>query len=196
MTETSDPDRVAPDVMGALEAVLMVIDRPASCVDLAAAVEAPVERVRHALEALAAEYAGAFGARRRGFELREVGGGWRIYSRGEHAPAVERFVRDGAATRLSPAALETLAIVAYKGPITRGRIAQVRGVGVDSVTRTLLGRGLIEEVGVEEGSGAILYATTDVFLEQMGISSLRELEPLEPRLPRGDALDEIKQQVE
>jgi segregation and condensation protein B len=178
-----------------LEAVLMVVDRPASTTDLAIAVGVPVEEAHRALVALAAEYRGAAGARLRGFELREVAGGWRIYSHPAHAAVVERFVRDGATAKLTAAALETLAIVAYKGPVTRARISAVRGVSVDSVMRTLTSRGLVEEVGVEEVSGAVLYATTDLFLERMGFGSLRELEPLEPYLPRGADLEEIKEQV-
>jgi segregation and condensation protein B len=182
--------------LAALEAVLMVVDQPASTTDLAIAVGLPVEEARRLLELLAAEYRGADGARPRGFELREVGGGWRIYSHPDQAGVVERFVRDGATAKLTQAALETLAIIAYKGPISRGRVSQVRGVSVDSVVRTLASRGLVEEVGVEETSGASLYATTNLFLERMGISSLRELEPLTPHLPTGEALEEIKDQVE
>jgi segregation and condensation protein B len=186
-----DSDRAA-----ALEAVLMVVDQPASTTDLAIAVGLPVDRARRLLEGLAAEYRGAGGVRARGFELREVGGGWRIYSHPSHAEVVERFVRDGATAKLTAAALETLAIVAYKGPLSRGRISAVRGVNVDSVMRTLANRGLVEEVGVDETSGAALYATTDLFLERMGIASLRELEPLTPHLPTGESLEEIKEQVE
>ncbi|MDR0594919.1 MAG: SMC-Scp complex subunit ScpB [Bifidobacteriaceae bacterium] len=186
----------ADDRRAALEAVLMVVDRPASTTDLAIAVGLPVDQARHLLEELAAEYAGAGGAPRRGFELREVGGGWRVYSHPDQAEVVERFVREGAAARLTQAALETLAIVAYKGPITRGRVSAVRGVNVDSVMRTLANRGLVEEVGSEESSGAALYATTALFLERMGISSLSELEPLTPHLPSGQTLEEIKDQVE
>jgi segregation and condensation protein B len=183
------------ELAAALEAVLMVVDQPASTTDLAIAAGVSSAEARAALEALAAEYRGAFGARPRGFELREIAGGWRIYSHPAQAAAVERFVRDGASAKLSAAALETLAIVAYKGPISRGRISQVRGVSVESVMRTLLSRGLVEEVGLEESSGAVLYATTALFLERMGMDSLRELEPLEPHLPRGAVLDEIKDQV-
>jgi segregation and condensation protein B len=179
-----------------LEAVLMVIDRPASTTDLAIAAGLPTDQAQMLLEGLAAEYRGAGGARPRGFELREVAGGWRIYSHPDHAPAVERFIRDGATAKLTQAALETLAIIAYKGPMTRGRISAVRGVNVDSVVRTLASRGLVEEIGVDESSGAALYATTDLFLERMGIASLRELEPLTPHLPAGQALEEIKDQVE
>ncbi|MDR1634879.1 MAG: SMC-Scp complex subunit ScpB [Bifidobacteriaceae bacterium] len=184
------------DKRAALEAVLMVVDRPAATTDLALAVGMPVPEARRLLEQLAAEYRGAGGAVPRGFELREIGGGWRIYSHPDHAGVVERFIRDGATAKLTQAALETLAIIAYKGPITRGRISAVRGVSVDSVVRTLTGHGLIEEVGVEESSGAALYGTTDLFLERMGIASLGELEPLTPHLPTGQALEEIKEQVE
>jgi segregation and condensation protein B len=184
------------EARAALEAVLMVVDRPASTTHLAIAVGVGVEVARRELETLAAEYRGAFGGRPRGFELREIAGGWRIYSHPDHAAAVERFVRDGASARLTQAALETLAIVAYKGPISRGRVSQVRGVNADSVMRTLSQHGLVEEAGVEEGGGAILYAVSDLFLERMGFASLDELEPLEPRLPRGEALEEIKAQVE
>jgi segregation and condensation protein B len=183
-------------LLTALEAVLMVVEQPASTTDLAIAVGVPAEAARRALERLAAEYRGAFGTRPRGVELRESAGGWRVYSHPSQAAAVERFVRDGATAKLTAAALETLAIVAYKGPTTRGRISQVRGVNVDSVMRTLTGRGLVEEVGIEETSGAVLYATTPLFLERMGIGSLRELEPLEPHLPRGADLEEIREQVE
>jgi segregation and condensation protein B len=179
-----------------LEAVLMVIDQPASTTDLAIAIGLPVDATRHLLEQLAAGYRGAGGEPTRGFELREVGGGWRIYSHPDHAEVVERFVRDGATAKLTQAALETLAIVAYKGPLSRGRISSVRGVNVDSVIRTLTNRGLIEETGVDESSGAALYGTTNLFLERMGISSLSELEPLTPYLPTGQSLEEIKDQVE
>jgi segregation and condensation protein B len=183
------------DPTAALEAVLMVVDQPASVTDLAVATDLPQEQVRAALEALAAEYRGAMGARPRGFELREVAGGWRIYSHPDHDQVVSRFVRDGATAKLSQPALETLAVVAYKGPISRGGISAVRGVNVDSVVRTLLGRGLVEEAGADEG-GATLLATTPLFLEKLGLGSLAELEPLEPHLPRGAALEEIKDQVE
>jgi segregation and condensation protein B len=173
----------------------MVVDQPASTTDLAIAVGVGPDQAQAALEALAAEYRGAFGARPRGFELRQLAGGWRVYSHPAQAEVVARFVRDGARAKLTAPALETLAIVAYKGPISRGRISAVRGVNVDSVMRTLVGRGLVEEVGLEEASGAVLYATTGLFLERMGLGSLRELEPLEPHLPRGAALEEIKDQV-
>ncbi|MDR1393717.1 MAG: SMC-Scp complex subunit ScpB [Bifidobacteriaceae bacterium] len=198
---TDEPLPVAPALKGAelaaaLEAVLMVVDQPASTTDLAIALGVPAHLAERALEGLALEYRGALGSRPRGFELRQVAGGWRVYSHPDYAAVVERFVRDGATAKLTMAALETLAIVAYKGPISRGRISAVRGVNVESVMRTLVNRGLVEEAGLEESSGAVLYATTELFLERMGMASLAELEPLEPHLPRGAALEEIRQQVE
>src|SRR5204863_5603135 len=119
----------------------------------------------------------------RGFELRRVAGGWRIYSRAEHAPVLERFVLDGQTSRLSQAALETLAIVAYRQPVSRARVSAVRGVNVDAVMRTLVTRGLVEEAGTEPESGAILYRTTSYFLERLGLASLDDLPDLAPFLP-------------
>ncbi|MCL2802777.1 MAG: SMC-Scp complex subunit ScpB [Micrococcales bacterium] len=179
----------------ALEAVLMVIDEPASSTDLAIAVDLPVPRVEQLLEELATEYRGAGSTRPRGFELRQVAGGWRIYSNPDFAEVVARFVTDGATAKLTQAALETLAIVAYKGPISRGQIAAVRGVSVDSVVRTLLTRGLIEEVEVDPVTGASLFATTGDFLQAMGLASLDQLEPLAPHLPAGQELAEIEEQI-
>ncbi|MDR1799849.1 MAG: SMC-Scp complex subunit ScpB [Bifidobacteriaceae bacterium] len=180
-----------------LEAILMVIDQPASTTDLAIAIGQPVAATERLLIDLANQYRGhGPDATVRGFELREVGGGWRIYSHPEHAAVVERFVREGLTTKLTQAALETLAIVAYKGPISRGRISAVRGVNVESVMRTLVSRGLVEEVGFEEDSGAVLYATTALFLERMGMTSLDELEPLAPHLPSGPDLAELTEQIE
>ena len=152
----------------------------------------PVDEVRARPGARAAARGGRRAAARarrrvrrsadRGFELRAVAGGWRLYTRAECAPYVERFVRDGQPAKLSQAALETLAVVAYRQPTTRSRIAAVRGVNVDAVMRTLLTRGLVAETGVERESGAILYGTTDHFLERLGLASLDELPPL-VRLP-------------
>ncbi|MDR1823759.1 MAG: SMC-Scp complex subunit ScpB [Bifidobacteriaceae bacterium] len=181
----------------ALEAILMVVDQPASTTDLAIAIGRPVEETERLLIDLAASYRGhGPDGLVRGFELREVGGGWRFYSHPDHAEVVSRFVREGITTRLTQAALETLAVVAYKGPISRGRIGAVRGVNVESVMRTLVSRGLVEEAGVEEETGAVLYATTPLFLERMGMTSLDELEPLAPHLPSGQELAEIQEQLE
>ena len=170
----------------ALEAVLMVVDEPVSEVSLATALELPVDAVRHHLQALEAEYAAAH----RGFTLRAIGGGWRMYSRAEYAQIVEKFLLDGHQARLTQASLETLAVIAYKQPVSRSRIGAVRGVNVDGVVRTLMSRGLIEEQGEGEG-GAIMYGTTSYFLQRMGLDSIDELLPLAPFLPDADLLDEI-----
>lgn len=174
-------------VRGALEAVLMVVDEPQPEVTLAAALELPLDDVVTALHELEAEYAAAH----RGFTLRNVGGGWRMYSRSDYAPVVERFLLDGRHARLTQASLETLAVIAYRQPISRSRIGAVRGVNVDGVVRTLLTRGLIEEVGTEHETSAILYGTTPHFLERLGVNSLDDLPPLAPYLPEQDLLDEI-----
>lgn len=172
---------------GALEAVLMVVDEPIAAVTLAAALEVPVAEVDRELVALEADYA----ASRRGFSVRRVGEGWRFYSRADYAPVVEKFLLDGQQARLTQAALETLAVIAYRQPVSRSRVSAVRGVNVDGVIRTLLSRGLIEEVGHDEESTAILYGTTGHFLERLGLSGLEELPPLAPYLPDADLLDEI-----
>ncbi|ACQ80406.1 chromosome segregation and condensation protein, ScpB [Beutenbergia cavernae DSM 12333] len=176
----------------ALEAVLMVIDEPVAAARLATVLDVPEPRVRELLAQLAAEYRGeADGVRPRGFELREVGGGWRLYSAAAFAPAVERLVLDGQTARLTQASLETLAVVAYRQPVSRGRISAIRGVNVDGVVRTLLARGLIEEAGQDGDSGATLYRTSGYFLERMGLASLEELPPLAPYLPDIEALDDV-----
>ncbi|ADG88209.1 hypothetical protein TBS_04750 [Thermobispora bispora] len=167
------------DVRAALEAILMVVDEPVPEADLAKAVDLPADRVRDILAELAAEYTAAG----RGFDLREVAGGWRIYTRPEYAPVVERFVRDGQQARLTQAALETLAVVAYRQPVSRARVSAVRGVNSDGVMRTLVARGLIEEAGTDPESQAVLYRTTNYFLEKLGLRSLDELPELAPFLP-------------
>lgn len=163
----------------AIEAVLMVVDEPVSPTDLAAAIEAPEQEVLSILASLQEEYSSA--ERPRGFELREVDGGWRLYSAPAYADVVGRFIVEGQSARLSQAALETLAVVAYRQPVTRGQVSQVRGVSVDKVMKTLLARGLITEVG--ETAGAVQYGTTTSFLERMGLGSLDELPALAPYLP-------------
>src|SRR5690554_4692586 len=173
----------------AVEAVLMVTEEPVPAVRLASILALPTEEVDQILAELAAEYRGDRGGRPRGFELREVGGGWRLYSAGPVADVVARFVLDGQSARLTQAALETLAVIAYRQPVTRGQVSGVRGVNVDSVVRTLTTRGLVEEVGSDPASGAVLYGTTGYFLERMGISSLDELPPLAPYLPDMDLID-------
>ncbi|KQR20931.1 SMC-Scp complex subunit ScpB [Microbacterium sp. Leaf151] len=168
-----------------LEAILLVIDEPQSLVSLATAVAAPVPAVRQAIEALVADYDGETGGPRRGFELREVGGGWRLYVREEHDDVVAEFVNTQAPSRLSQAALETLAVIAYKQPVTRGQVASIRAVNVDSVVRTLLSRGLITEVFTDPDTGAIHYGTTNQLLVNLGINSLDELPHISPLLDDG-----------
>ena len=172
---------VALDLVPALEAVLMVADQPLDQLTLATAVGHPPTAVQAALEELAASY----DQEGRGFELRSVAGGWRFYTRAEYAPAVERFVLEGQQARLTSAALETLAVIAYRQPVSRGRVSAIRGVNVDGVVRTLLGRGLVEEAGSEDGSGAVLYRTTAYFCERMGLANLEDLPDIAPLLPEG-----------
>ena len=163
----------------ALEAVLMVADQPLDHVSLASAVGYPAGQVVEALDGLAAEYA----EQGRGFDLRNVAGGWRFYTREEYAAVVERFVLDGQQARLTQAALETLAVVAYKQPVSRARVSAIRGVNVDGVMRTLVTRGLVEECGHDEETSALLYRTTSYFLERIGVTSIAELPELAPYLP-------------
>ncbi|MFN8076402.1 MAG: SMC-Scp complex subunit ScpB [Kineosporiaceae bacterium] len=189
----SEPDDVRPDpdwpggLPAALEAVLMVVEEPVDEESLAAATGVPVPAVHAALEDLAASYR----EQRRGFDLRRIGGGWRFYSGADYADVVARFVLDGQTAKLTQAALETLAIVAYRQPVSRARVSAIRGVNVDAVMRTLLTRGLVTEAGTDPESGAILYRTTSYFLERMGMESLDDLAPLAPLLPDVDALDDI-----
>ena len=173
------------DLAASLEAILMVIDEPAGEVLLAQVLERPREQVHAALVELAAGY----DEQGRGFELREVAGGWRLYTRAECAAVVERFVLDGQQARLTQAALETLAVVAYRQPVSRARVSAVRGVNVDGVMRTLVTRGLVEESGTDSESGSILYRTSSYFLERLGLSSLEDLPPLAPYLPEIESLD-------
>jgi segregation and condensation protein B len=172
---------------GAIEAVLMVVDEPVSEMSLATALELPVEDVLGHLHDLAAEYDQS----NRGFAIKGIAGGWRVYSRSEYAPVVEKFLLDGAQAKLTQAALETLAVIAYRQPVSRSRVSSVRGVNVDGVVRTLLTRGLIEEMREEGESGATLYGTTSYFLARLGLGSLDELPALAPYLPEVDVLDEL-----
>jgi len=173
----------------ALEAILMVADEPLPSLTLAQVIGRPTRDVADALNALAAEYT----EQGRGFDLREVAGGWRYYTREDSARFVERFVLDGQQARLTQAALETLAVVAYKQPVSRARVSAIRGVNVDGVMRTLVTRGLVEEAGADTESQAILYRTTSYFLERMGMQSLDDLPELAPYLPEmEDVLDEME----
>jgi len=182
-----DVDAFPGGAKSAIEAVLMVVDEPVSAVSLASALEITVDQVDAALVELEEEYAAAH----RGFTLRSVGGGWRVYSRPDYAPVVERFLLDGQQARLTQAALETLAVIAYRQPVSRGRVSAVRGVNIDGVIRTLLTRGLIEELEEAGEGGSILYGTTTYFLERMGLGSLDELPAIAPFLPEVDALDDL-----
>lgn len=175
-----------PGVSAAVEAVLLVVDEPVTEVMLAQVLERPREEVGATLRALSQEYTAAG----RGFDLRPVAGGWRLYTRASCAPVVERFVLDGQQARLTQAALETLAVVAYRQPVSRARVSAVRGVSCDGVMRTLVTRGLVEEAGVDPDGGALLYRTTGYFLERLGLAGLDELPPLAPLLPDADALEE------
>jgi segregation and condensation protein B len=181
-----------PPLKTCLEAILMVVDEPIPVVSLAQVLERPTAEVAEALIELAEEYT-VLG---RGFELREVGltgdgsrTGWRVYSRADCAPVVERFVRDGQQAKLTQAALETLAVVAYRQPVSRSKVSAIRGVNCDGVMRTLLARGLVEEYGADPETGALLYQTTGYFLERMGLKSLDELPELAPLLPSAAEID-------
>jgi segregation and condensation protein B len=189
----------------ALEAVLMVLDQPASATDLAAGLNLTVDAVELLLLELQREYDGytvkapdmeiareaGFTSSPRGFELRNVAGGWRIYSRAEFADIVGAFVLEGQTARLTQAALETLAVIAYRQPVSRARVSAIRGVNVDSVVRTLTQRGLIEDSGTDPESGAVLYRTTSYFLERMGIGSVAELPQISPHLPGLEGIEEF-----
>ena len=181
-----DVDALPGGARGALEAVLMVVDEPVDELALATALAVPADRVRLLIGELVEEYDAAA----RGFDLRRVAGGWRIYSRAEYAPVVERFVLDGQTAKLTQAALETLAIVAYRQPVSRSRVSAVRGVNVDAVMRTLVTRGLVEEAGTDPETGAVLYRTTTSFLHRLGLTSIDDLPALAPYLPEVDALDD------
>jgi segregation and condensation protein B len=186
MPEPVEAEEGQLELRPALEAVLMVADQPLDHLTLAQAVGHPPPDVEKALVELAQEYAD----QERGFELRNVGGGWRFFTREAYAPAVERFVLDGQQARLTQAALETLAVVAYRQPVSRSRVSAIRGVNVDSVVRTLVTRGLVEEAGVDAESGAILYRTTSYFLERMGLADIGELPEIAPMLPEIEELDD------
>ena len=185
--QTFDVEDFPGGARSALEAVLMVVDEPINELTLAAALQLPVDDVLAHLTALEQEYAAA----QRGFTVRNVGGGWRVYSRSDYAPVVEKFLLDGQQAKLTHAALETLAVIAYRQPVSRARVGAVRGVNVDGVVRTLISRGLVAELDEAGDAGAILYGTTPYFLQRMGLGSLDELPALAPFLPEVDVLDEL-----
>ena len=179
MTTESEETEETPGLRASLEAILLVADEPVPVVVLAQVLERPRNEVSAELDSLAASYQ----AEGRGFDLREIAGGWRFYTREDCAPLVERFVSDGQEVRLTQAALETLAVVAYRQPVSRARVSAVRGVNCDSVMRTLVLRGLVEEAGTDAETSAILYRTTAYFLERLGLAGLEDLPDLAPFLP-------------
>lgn len=174
-----------------LEALLLVVDTPVSVDQLAAAIEQPAYRVAAKLQLMAEE----LNARDSGIDLREAGGGWRMYTRARFAPYVERLLLDGTRSKLTRAALETLAVVAYRQPVTRARVSAVRGVNVDAVIRTLVARGLITEAGTDPDTGAVTFATTELFLERLGLTSLADLPDIAPLLPDVDVIDDLSESL-
>ena len=189
MSDTEVHDHSTPveldDLSGAIEALLMVADQPLAAVVVAQTVGVPLSRVNEAIGALQSDYNGELGGPRRGFELREVGGGWRIYAREEFDDVVRSMLHDDSPQRLSQQALETLAVIAYKQPVTRSQVSAVRAVNVDTVMRTLVARGLITEHSTDSETGAIFYQTTPLLLEYLGIESLEQLPPISPLLDDG-----------
>ena len=171
---------------GTIEAILLVADEPVPVSRLAQGIGVGEPEVEAELRTLARELAD----RGSGIAAREIAGGWRFYTAPEYADAVAAYLVEGQSARLSQAALETLAVIAYRQPVSRARIAAVRGVNVDGVVRTLVMRGLIDECGTEPSTQAVLYGTTPLFLEKVGLTALEELPPLAPLLPDIETLDD------
>ncbi len=190
--EDGAPELDHGELMRVLEALLLVVDTPVNAETLASVTEQPIQRITETLEAMAADLT----ARESGIDLREAGGGWRMYTRARFAPYVERLLLDGARSKLTRAALETLAVVAYRQPVTRARVSAVRGVNVDAVIRTLVARGLITEAGTDSDSGATTFATTELFLERLGLSSLTDLPDIAPLLPDVDVIDDLAETLD
>lgn len=175
------------EVRAAFEAILMVSEEPVTVSVLAQILEIPLEDAIQTLEGMRASYLEAG----HGFQLKEVAGGWRFYSDPSQASYVERFVIEGQPAKLTQAALETLAVIAYRQPVSRARVSAIRGVNVEAVMKTLVTRGLVEEVGIEYETGAVLYSTSRLFLERLGLNALTDLPPIAPLLPDRDGLDEV-----
>nr|WP_271211287.1 SMC-Scp complex subunit ScpB [Rhodococcus wratislaviensis]GLK37162.1 segregation and condensation protein B [Rhodococcus wratislaviensis] len=188
----AEPELSDTELEAVLESLLLIVDSPAGAEQLASATGASVNRITDVLNRMSAELT----ARGSGMDLRYAGDGWRLYTRTAYAPYVERLLLDGARSRLTRAALETLAVVAYRQPLTRARISAVRGVNVDGVVRTLLARGLIAEAGVDPDTNATQYSTTELFLERLGLASLADLPALAPLLPDVDLIDDISDSLE
>src|ERR1700692_2882953 len=185
------PELEESELGAAIEALLLVVDTPVTVEQLAVVTEQPSYRVAAKLRLMADELT----ERDSGIDLREAGGGWRMYTRARFAPYVERLLLDGSRSKLTRAALETLAVVAYRQPVTRARVSAVRGVNVDAVMRTLLARGLITEAGTDQDTGAVTFATTELFLERLGLSSLADLPDIAPLLPDIDVIDDISESL-
>jgi segregation and condensation protein B len=180
------------ELTAVLEALLLVVDTPVTVATLATVTQQTTDRVAAALQRMAGE----LDDRGSGIDLREAGGGWRMYTRARFAPYVERLLLDGSRSKLTRAALETLAVVAYRQPVTRARVSAVRGVNVDAVMRTLLARGLITEAGTDPDTGAVTFTTTELFLERLGLSSLTDLPDIAPLLPDIDVIDDITESLD
>jgi segregation and condensation protein B len=163
----------------AIEALLLIQDDGITAVELAQHIGRPIDDIETELKIIQQRYF----ENENGFEIREVNGKWRFYTASSCSALVERYVKDGQNARLTQASLETLAVIAYRQPTTRARVAAIRGVNVDGVIRTLMARGLVREAGTEIGSGALLLYTTDLFLEKLGIVSLEDLPSIEQFLP-------------
>jgi segregation and condensation protein B len=193
LADPAEPAELDPEELGSvLEALLLVVDTPVTVEALAAATEQPVYRVAAKLQVMADELA----ERDSGIDLRKTSEGWRMFTRARFAPYVEKLLLDGARTKLTRAALETLAVVAYRQPVTRARVSAVRGVNVDAVMRTLLARGLITEAGTDADTGAVTFATTELFLERLGLTSLAELPDIAPLLPDVDAIEDLSESLD
>lgn len=190
-TDIEEPVHLLP-LRPSIEAILLVTDEPIPTVTLAQILGRPQPDVAEELSNLSKSYTDEG----RGFDLREIAGGWRLYTREEYAEVVERFVLDGQQARLTQAALETLAVVAYKQPVSRTRVSAIRGVNCDGVMRTLLSRGLVQEAGTDDESGAHLYRTTSYFLERLGLDSLSDLPDLAPYLPEIEEMEAEHARVE
>lgn len=182
------------EILAGIEAVLMITDSAVTAEDLAGSLGLDEKTVLEAIQALKADYDGDEHHRQRGFEIRHVAGGFRIFSRGDYHEVVKDFLTAGQSAKLSQAALETLAVIAYRQPISRPRIAAIRGVSVDGVIRTLLLRGLIVEAGKEASTSALLYATTPQFLDTMGMNAIDDLPDIAPYLPEDADVAELGSQ--
>lgn len=181
--------------LAAIEAIIMVASEPVALETLAQTIALSEHEVSIMIAHIQQDYRGYKAGRERGFELQELGGGWRIYSNSKYADIVSKFIVEGQSAKLTTAALETLAVIAYRGPVSRGKISAIRGVSSDSVIRTLITRGIIAQSGNDPDSGAILYVTTSYFLEKIGLKSLSDIPDLAPYIPNNDLIDEIEQEL-